>query len=149
MRPRFEDLATYSKLSKDIDVVIADGTAMKAVGICGIVITCPNGKHITVTNSLHIPKLDKRLMSVSKLTQKGLTVQSNNEHCAILRNNEMVLMILDTRTSTDWRSNLNRQQHTSLSMKSVMTGTCGMLEWVTPMQTTTSVVRRSLKDFRW
>ncbi|DBA03388.1 TPA: hypothetical protein N0F65_004665 [Lagenidium giganteum] len=89
MSPRFEDFATYCKLSKDIDVVVADGTTMKAVGIGDIVITCPNGKHVTVTNSLHIPKLDKRLMSVSKITHR----QFNNEHCAIFRNNEMVLKI--------------------------------------------------------
>ncbi|CEG43196.1 uncharacterized protein PHALS_13410 [Plasmopara halstedii] len=44
------------------------------IGMGEIHMQCPQGRIVKIVDALHIPGLDRRLLSVAKLTQKGLTV---------------------------------------------------------------------------
>ncbi|DBA02123.1 TPA: hypothetical protein N0F65_011190 [Lagenidium giganteum] len=68
MSPWVEDFVAYKNLGKGIEVIITDGANKKAVGVGDMVIKCPNGKRVTVTNSLHIPNLDSRFVKVNAIS---------------------------------------------------------------------------------
>lgn len=73
--------------SASVDVVLADGSITVAAGIGEGVVMCVGGdgvaREIVVTDVLYIPKLDSNLISVRKLTQKGLKVHFTESKCEI------------------------------------------------------------------
>lgn len=88
-----QDFQTYNVLSEPIQVTIADGATMAAIGIGNIKIRTESGREVTVTETLHIPSLDRRLLSVSKLTERGLNVQFQAKQCVIMRGNDLVMSV--------------------------------------------------------
>lgn len=52
---------------------------------------CANGKTVTLANVSHISGLDRRLLSVPKLTDRGFVTQFKSKSCNILRNSEVVV----------------------------------------------------------
>lgn len=73
--------------SASVNVILADGSVTVAAGIGEGVITCVDDdgtvREIVVKEVLYIPKLDSNLISVRKLTQKGLKVQFTDSKCEI------------------------------------------------------------------
>lgn len=62
-----------------IDVVLADGSVTRSAGIGEGVVKCIDSdgrvRDITFKEVLYLPELDRSLLSVRKLTQKGLKVE--------------------------------------------------------------------------
>ncbi|KAF1336396.1 Integrase catalytic core protein, partial [Globisporangium splendens] len=85
------DFQTYEVLPEPVEIIIADGATMKAIGVGNIRIKIDNGRIVTITEVLHIPQLDRRLISISKLTQRGLGVRFNLTHCAIMNGDDVLV----------------------------------------------------------
>lgn len=93
MSPNKSDFSNYQALENPVEVTIADGATVKAVAVGEIVIEYSNELKVRVTDVYHIPDLDRRLISVAKLTQRGLVVQFGPSHCSIIQGTEVVMKI--------------------------------------------------------
>lgn len=71
-------------------MTITNGTTLKATGIGNVKVLC-DGKIVTMLKTLHVPHLGRRLVSISKLTQKGLRVKFGDISCKILHADKVVL----------------------------------------------------------
>lgn len=91
MSPHRDDFMSYKGLSTPISVTIADGKRVNAVGRGDIKIVCHNGLIVKITNALHIPNLDRRLLSVHKLTERGLNTRFDLNGCSIFRDNDLLV----------------------------------------------------------
>ncbi|DAZ98757.1 TPA: hypothetical protein N0F65_003813 [Lagenidium giganteum] len=91
MTPELNDFSDYQVLQKPIEIVIADGATMKAVGKGTVRFRCKSDKPVTIMDVLHIPSLDRRLLSLSKVTTRGMEVRFGQTHCVILKGKEEVL----------------------------------------------------------
>ncbi|KAJ0392280.1 hypothetical protein ATCC90586_011623 [Pythium insidiosum] len=91
MTPSREDYVEYEKLVTPIIVKIADGASMKATGRGSVRFRCGNGEIVTVKDVLHIPTLDRRLLSIPKVTQRGLDVKFGATHCSIWKEDKLVI----------------------------------------------------------
>lgn len=91
MTPAEEDFFEYEKLREAIQVRVADGAVMNAIGRGSIRFRCTNGTAVTVNEVLHIPTLDRRLLAVPKIVQRGYNVRFGEKYCGIYKDN--VLMI--------------------------------------------------------
>jgi hypothetical protein len=89
MSPYRDDFVTYQKLKKPIEVKVADGKKVTAAGR-GDVRMNFDGVETTVTNVLHIPGLDRRLLSVPKLTNRGWVTQFTAKECSIMKGKRVV-----------------------------------------------------------
>lgn len=85
MSPYHEDFVNYHELRTPIEVTIADGKTVKAAGRGDARVNC-DGIKITVSEVLHIPGLDRRLLSVPKLTKKGWVTQFTATECTNSKN---------------------------------------------------------------
>ena len=91
MTPAEEDFFEHEKLREAIQVRVADGAVMNAIGRGSIRFRCTNGTAVTVNEVLHIPTLDRRLLAVPKIVQRGYNVRFGEKYCGIYKDN--VLMI--------------------------------------------------------
>ncbi|POM67185.1 Integrase catalytic core protein [Phytophthora palmivora] len=73
MTPFREDLFDLEGTVSSIEVTIADGKKLRVAGQGTVRLTSLNGKHIKMMEVLYIPGLDRRLLSVGKLAERGLT----------------------------------------------------------------------------
>lgn len=89
----------FRELSEDIsvNVVLADGSVTAAAGIGEGVISCVDGngevREIVMKEVLYIPSLDSNLLSVRKITQRGLKVQFVKAKCEIVRDDGEVIAV--------------------------------------------------------
>ena len=71
----------------DTDVIVGNGKSVKAVGISTIKmnLNLPDGEQTLclLQEVLYVPELAFNLISLSKITQSGLTVVFSNEECRI------------------------------------------------------------------
>ena len=81
----------YEKLREAIQVRVADGAVMSAIGRGSIRFRCENGTAVTVNEVLHILTLDRRLLAVPKIVQRGHNARFSEKCCGIYKDN--VLMI--------------------------------------------------------
>lgn len=95
------DRSFFEKLNDNvkIEVVLANGSTTKSAGIGEGYVKClgADGKaqQILFTEVLYIPDLDSGLLSVRKLTQKGLAVQFGASKCEIVDIDGKVAAIAD------------------------------------------------------
>ncbi|KAF4140050.1 hypothetical protein GN958_ATG10800 [Phytophthora infestans] len=66
---------------------------MEAVGIENIHIRGYQDQRIVVQNALHIPKLDRRLLSVPRITSRSLVVNFGATFCWFMRGNKSILKV--------------------------------------------------------
>lgn len=85
------DFQTYEVLPEPVEIIIANGATMKAIGVGNIKIKTDNGRIVTITDVLHIPQLDRRLISIPELTQRGLGLHFNSTHCVIMRGDDVLV----------------------------------------------------------
>lgn len=84
------DKTFFNKIDETVkvEVVLADGSTTKSVGIGEGYATCldAGGKahEVLFKEVLYVPSLDSGLLSVRKLTQKGLTVRFEASKCEII-----------------------------------------------------------------
>ncbi|OWZ23038.1 Integrase, catalytic core protein [Phytophthora megakarya] len=70
-------------MSKDMYVTIADGKKIRVAGTGSVHLTSIDGKSIRMVKVLYIPRLDRRLLSVGKLTERGMSVEFQRNSCVI------------------------------------------------------------------
>ncbi|POM63711.1 Polyprotein [Phytophthora palmivora] len=83
MTPFREDLLDFEGTVSRIEVTLADGKKLRVAGQGTVKLTSLNGKHIKMMEVLYIPGLDRRLLSVGKLADRGLTVEFQRSSCVI------------------------------------------------------------------
>ncbi|DBA05266.1 TPA: hypothetical protein N0F65_007428 [Lagenidium giganteum] len=93
MSPRREDVVTYNAIRPPRNVRIADGASVEAIDVGNIVLQCKNWHKVTVTGVLHLPNLDRRLLSIAKLTEKELGVQFHENKCIVTKGTKQVIEI--------------------------------------------------------
>ncbi|KAF1313844.1 Integrase catalytic core protein, partial [Globisporangium splendens] len=93
MTPFKDDFTMYETLENAVAITIADGATMSAVGTGDIVIALKNGKQATVKNVLFIPGLDRRLLSIAKITANGMNVEFGIDSCVIKKNGVVVMSV--------------------------------------------------------
>ena len=108
MTPAKEDFFEYEKLRVAIQVRVADGAVMSAIGRGSIRFRCKNGTAVTVNEVLHIPTLDRRLLAVPKIVQHGHNVRFGKKYCGIYKDN--VLMISAKRTGSVYTLDVEYKQ---------------------------------------
>ena len=74
MTPAKVNLFEYEKLREAIQVRVSDDEFMSVIGRGSIQFCCKNGTSVTVNEVLHIPMLDRRLLAVPKIVQRGHNV---------------------------------------------------------------------------
>ncbi|KAL7691715.1 hypothetical protein Plhal304r1_c008g0031331 [Plasmopara halstedii] len=87
---------TYKGLKESIGVTIADGGSLHAIGMGDIHLQCTQGRIVKIVDALHISGLDRRLLSVANLTQKGLTVSFGMKECTIFRGEPLIATVPQT-----------------------------------------------------
>ncbi|KAE9305471.1 hypothetical protein PF008_g21708 [Phytophthora fragariae] len=83
MTPHRNDLFEYKNLESNLEMTIADGKKIRAVGMRPMYLTGIDGKHIKMVDVLRIPGLDRQLLSVGKLAERGMSVEFQQKSCAI------------------------------------------------------------------
>ncbi|OWY99171.1 Integrase, catalytic core protein, partial [Phytophthora megakarya] len=83
MTPFREDMFTFDRMVSGIEVTIADGKKLQVAGKGTVKLPGVNGKRIKMMEVLYIPGLDRRLLSVGKLAERGLTVEFQRSSCTI------------------------------------------------------------------
>jgi hypothetical protein len=68
-------------------VTVANGDILPAKGVRNISFKTEHG-HVTFTGALHVPGLDRNLISVPQLTSKGLAIRMLKDKCVITGNKE-------------------------------------------------------------
>ncbi|DAZ94964.1 TPA: hypothetical protein N0F65_000059 [Lagenidium giganteum] len=89
MSPNRGDFIEYRELPRPITITIADGKMMNAVGRGRVRVICEDGKVVTMCDVLHVEGLDRRLLSVPKLTERGFTTQFDAKFCSIMRGDKV------------------------------------------------------------
>uniref|UniRef100_A0AAV1TS81 Polyprotein n=1 Tax=Peronospora matthiolae TaxID=2874970 RepID=A0AAV1TS81_9STRA len=83
MTPHRSDLFEYENVNGGIEVTIADGKKLQVTGRGTVRLLGLDGKRIKMVEVLHIPGLDRRLLSVGKLADRGLNVGFQRSSCVI------------------------------------------------------------------
>lgn len=88
MTPHRSDLIDFKQLKDDIKVTIADGRKLRVEGAGTVKLIGLDGRRISMMEVLLIPGLDRRLLSVGKLAERGLSVEFQRASCIIWDKNE-------------------------------------------------------------
>ncbi|KAE8909754.1 hypothetical protein PF005_g20754 [Phytophthora fragariae] len=86
MTPHRSDLLEYEALNTTMDVTIADGKKLTVAGRGTVRLLGLDQNRIKMVDVLHIPGLDRRLLSVGKLAERGLNVEFQRSSCVIWGN---------------------------------------------------------------
>ena len=74
MTPSKDDFVTYLKLKIPVKVGLADDSSVLGYGIGNVNITLFDGNQfvsVVIKNVLYVPKLKRRLLSITDITEKG------------------------------------------------------------------------------
>ncbi|CEG43429.1 FOG: Transposon-encoded proteins with TYA, reverse transcriptase, integrase domains in various combinations [Plasmopara halstedii] len=93
MSPERKDFHTYRELKESIGITIADGESLHTVGMDDIHMQCLQSRIVKIVDALHIPGLDRRLLSAAILTLKGLTASFGTKECTIFRGKESIATV--------------------------------------------------------
>ncbi|DBA05375.1 TPA: hypothetical protein N0F65_007537 [Lagenidium giganteum] len=86
-----EDFIEYRTLVDILEVTVANGQRLRAAG-AGLVRLGPeDGKPVTLTEVLHVPKLNRKLMSIPALSSKGASCVFEATKCIVYSGKEQVL----------------------------------------------------------
>ena len=96
MCPERNDFSVIKPLKIPIEISIADGNKVLAKEIGTINVVLENKKNIKIHDVLYVPGLDRRLLSISALVGKGLSVIFKNSICEIIDQNETIVKIPKT-----------------------------------------------------
>nr|CCA17489.1 putative polyprotein [Albugo laibachii Nc14] len=86
MTPTKEDFVEDRELKDPVEFRVADGAKLEA-----IVFRCKDGTMVIVQEVLHIPVLDRRILSVPKIAQHGLNMRFGVRYCGIYRGNDLII----------------------------------------------------------
>ncbi|GMF20880.1 unnamed protein product [Phytophthora fragariaefolia] len=83
MTPHRNDLFEYKDLDSKIEVTIANVKKIRVVGTESVRLTDIDGKRIKMIDVLYIPGLGRQLLSVSRLVERGMSVEFQKKSCTI------------------------------------------------------------------
>ena len=75
MTPHRSDLFEYENVNSGIEVTISDGKKLQVTGQGTVRLLGLDADQIQLVEFLHIPVLDRRLLSLRQLTDRGLSVE--------------------------------------------------------------------------
>ena len=75
MTPHRSDLFDYDTLSAGVVATIADGKKLRVHGRGTVNLTGLDDRRVKMMNVLYIPGLKRRLLSVGRLAERGLSVE--------------------------------------------------------------------------
>ena len=85
------DFVEYKKFCSPLDVLLADKSVSKAVGIGSVKVLIRNARDedvcVEFRNVLYVPLLTKRLVSISQMTQKGAEITFKKDSCELYFHN--------------------------------------------------------------
>ena len=90
MTPHRNDLFEYPGLETNVEVTIADGIKLIVKGAGTVNLTGLDGKGIRMVEVLYIPGRDRRLISVSKLAERGMNVELSRSSCVIWNKDQAI-----------------------------------------------------------
>ena len=93
MCPIQDEFSDIRPLDMPIPISVANGGRIMAVGVGTIRVTLKNSKPIRIENVLYVPKLDRKLLSISALLKKGLDVSFNNNCCTIKNDEDIITKV--------------------------------------------------------
>ncbi|DAZ95788.1 TPA: hypothetical protein N0F65_009184, partial [Lagenidium giganteum] len=88
-----KDFGNYKRSSHGTPIEIADGNQLTAIGSGDVQFKTQNGNRVTLTQVLHVPGLDKRLISVPALTEKLAEVHFKRDLCVISHNGKQLIEV--------------------------------------------------------
>ena len=100
----------YEDLITPIYITVANGQHLKAQGTGAVRFTLDNGRTVKLTEVLHVPGLDKKLVSVAALAARGVLVQFKRDQAVLMSDNVTVPMIKRVGKLFAW----NLKQHVAL-----------------------------------
>lgn len=83
-----EDFISYEKIERR-EMKLANGKSVSAVGRGTVKIELPD-LTLKLTNTLHVPDIRKKILSVSKALKNGATLQFNEEECFLIVNDKKI-----------------------------------------------------------
>nr|CCA24692.1 putative polyprotein [Albugo laibachii Nc14] len=69
-----DDFRNLKAITTPINILVANGAKLEAIGIGSVHMKISNDRNIRVENVLYVRDLDKRLLSISAMNEKGLKV---------------------------------------------------------------------------
>ncbi|GMF33018.1 unnamed protein product [Phytophthora lilii] len=78
------DFTTYRCLDSPIKIGIANEHGMDAIGVGNVRLKLAGGAHVTMTDVLHVPSLDRCRVSVSALKSKNIKIRFRGELCRLI-----------------------------------------------------------------
>lgn len=87
-----EDLFDFDGTILGINVTIADGKKLRVLGKGTVKLSGMDGKHIQMLDAMYVLGLDRRLLSVGKLAERGLRVEFQQFSCVIWGKNKALAM---------------------------------------------------------
>jgi transposase InsO family protein len=92
MTPHRNDLFEYKDLDSKIEVTIADGKKIRVVGTGSVGLTGIDSTRIKMVDVLYIPGLDRQLLSVSRLADRGVSVEFQQKSCTIWNKSKAIAL---------------------------------------------------------
>jgi len=86
------DLFEYKDLDAVIDVTIADGKKFRVVGTGSVRLTGIAGTRIKMVDVLYIPRLDRQLLSVSRMGERGMSTEFQQKSSTIWNNAKAIAL---------------------------------------------------------
>ncbi|CAI5720727.1 unnamed protein product [Peronospora effusa] len=93
MCPDRDEFSFLGSLTDPIMITIADGSEVEAQGVGTVRVQLKTGEVNRIEETLWVPGLDRRLLSISALSKKGLQVIFPDLSCQIKNNTEVVAHI--------------------------------------------------------
>ncbi|GMF38893.1 unnamed protein product [Phytophthora lilii] len=69
-----KDFDDFRELTEPIDITVANGQRLRAAGVGSVKLIMEDGVKVTLTDVLFVPHLDRKLISISALTARGVGV---------------------------------------------------------------------------
>ncbi|OWZ04219.1 Integrase, catalytic core protein [Phytophthora megakarya] len=90
MTPHRDDLYEFSTMPADMYVTIAAGKKIRIAGTGSVRLKGIDGKSIRMVEVLHVPGFDRRLLSVGKLGDRGMSVEFQRNSCVISNESKVI-----------------------------------------------------------
>ncbi|KAF4028972.1 putative DNA-directed DNA polymerase [Phytophthora infestans] len=87
------DFVEFRELDGTMDIVVASGQRLRAVGVGTVRFQAAGGCTIKVTDVLLVPDLDRRLLSIPSLVAKGVSVGFSSDGCTITFDGKLVARV--------------------------------------------------------
>ena len=81
------DFQTYKELEDPVRISLADNSVLFGIGVGDVMISIYDTSRsfkVRLDNVLHIPTIQKKLLSLPVLLQKGIEVKFANEKCTMI-----------------------------------------------------------------